>query len=85
MGQKLPLKLPKYSFLTPRLLRILLHNCFRVRYSVSSKNKTKRKFGARNVHKNLSALNPTIIFIKPFNCNNSIFSVYFLNEISFLH
>ena len=39
----------------------------------------------RNVHKYVSVLNFTIICIKFFSCNNTIFSVSFLNEILFLH
>ena len=37
----------------------------------------------RNVHNFFSVLNLTIIRIKPFTCNNTIFSVSFLNEILF--
>ena len=36
-----------------------------------------------NLHKIFSALNLTIIFIK--SCNNTTYSVYFLNKILFLH
>ena len=38
-----------------------------------------------NVHMIFSALNLTIICIKPFTLNNTTFSVSFLHEILFLH
>ena len=42
-------------------------------------------FDDRNRQKYFSVLNFTIICIKRFTCNNTIFSVSFLNEILFLH
>ena len=41
-------------------------------------------FDDRNVHKYFTVLNFTIICIKTFICNNTIFSFSFLNEILFL-
>ena len=38
-----------------------------------------------NMHKIFSVLNFTIICIKNFTCNNTTFSISFLNEILFLH
>ena len=46
------------------------HHCFRNQYFMS----LKRMFGDRNVHKTFSALNLTIICIKPFTSNNTTFS-----------
>ena len=42
-------------------------------------------FDDRKVHKYFSVLNFKIICIKSFTCNNTIFSVSFLNELLFLH
>ena len=42
-------------------------------------------FDDRNMHKYFTVLNFAIICIKPFICNNTIFSVSFLNEILLLH
>ena len=39
----------------------------------------------RNLRKTFSILNLTIICIKSFTCNNTTFSVFFLNELSFFH
>ena len=39
----------------------------------------------KNVHKICSALNLKIICITPFTCNNTTFSVSFLNEIYLFH
>ena len=46
------------------------HNFFRNQYLIP----LKRMFGDRNVHKTFSALNLTIICIKPFTSNNRTFS-----------
>ena len=49
---------------------IQMSNCFRNQYLI----RLKRMFGDRNVHKTFSAVNLTIICIKPFTSNYTTFS-----------
>ena len=43
---------------------------------------SKYSYFETNVHRMLSVLNLTIIFIKPFTCNNTVFILFRLNIIS---
>ena len=68
-------KLSIHSFLEYCYTIVLVHDI------LCPSNESLVHDSTTNMHKIFSALNLTIICIRPFTCNNTIFSVSFLNEI----